>query len=472
MTTIVGKAETMAQALSEAEEVRLGIEEIGYEDELPEAEEANLRGQTEVVGGSLDGYFAELGRVALLNLDEWGELGGRAEDGKHVSQLEEEWAARYGIRPAATDLLLALTDHLSQAGLFFEALCHYLGLESGTSVAEKALHPLLRHAIDGHIDEYLCGAIAQRTGAGQAETKQALIELSLDSRLIPWEILGRAGRECSVAEFETVLHSEHFWDELKEHGSEIALHFAQVRQKTRQATDRMIQANLRLVVSMGKKHIGRGVPLADLVQEGNIGLMRAVERFDHRRGYKFSTCACWWIRQAILNGIAYQSRTVRLPVHTGNAVARLAQAKDSLAQEFGRQPTDEELASAMGVAPDKVKRLLRASSSEPISLETPVGEEGSKLSDFIEDPTTPDPAEQAAAVMLSEQLGTALELLSPRERRVVEMRFGLDNNGGETLEEVGASLGLTRERVRQLEKDALRKLRYSDHSRKLIDYLR
>ncbi len=472
MTTVLEEVKTTEQVFTEAEELHLGVEELGYEEESPEPEIAPLKGDTEFVGGSLDGYFTEFGQVSLLSPDEWQELGAQAEAGKHVSQLQEEWVAKYGIRPAGTDLLLMLTDRFCQARVFFEALCQHLELLPNEGVAARVLNPEVRRAIDGHVDEYLCGAIAQRTGAGQAETMQALIELSLDSWLIPWEILGRAGRECSLAEFEAVLHSEHFWDELKEHGSEIALHFAQVRQKARQATDRMIQANLRLVASMAKKYIGRGVLLADLVQEGNIGLMRAVKKFDYRRGYKFSTCACWWIRQAILNGTAYQSRTVRLPVHTGEAVARLAQAKHRLYQEFGREPTSDELASEMGTSPEKVERLLTASSCEPISLETPMGEEGGKLSDFIEDPTALDPAEEAAAVMLKEQLSTALQSLSPRERRVIEMKFGLGNNGGGTLEEVGAALGLTRERVRQMEKGALEKLRCSSHSRRLIDYLR
>ncbi len=430
------------------------------------------RSKAELVGGSLNGYFAEFGQVSLLNPDEWQELGAQAEAGKHMSQLEQDWVAKYGTSPAATDLLLMLTDRFCQARVLFEALCQHLELPPNEGVAARVLNPEARRAIDGHVDEYLCGAIAQRTGAGQAETKQAMIELSLDSRLIPWEILGRAGWECSVAEFEAVLQSPAFWDELKEHHREIAWHLQRIRERGRQATDQMIQANLRLVVKVTKKYVGRGVPLADLIQEGNIGLMEAVKRFDHRRGYKFSTYAAWWIRQAVFEAIADQSRTVRLPVHTGEAVARLAQARDRLSQEFRREATQEELAAEMGVSPKKVKRLLTTSSCESISLETPVGEEGGKLSDLIEDPTAPDPADEAAAVMLKEQLSTALELLEPRERRVIEARFGLDNNGGETLEEISVALGLTRERVRQIEKDALVKLRCSSHCRNLIDYLR
>jgi RNA polymerase primary sigma factor len=425
-----------------------------------------------LVGGSLNGYFAEFGQVSLLNPDEWAQLGAWAEDGRYVSQLEQEWAAKYGMRPAATDLLLALTDTFHQARLFLEALCQYLGLQPGMSVAEKALHPELRHAIDGCIDEQVCSVIAQATGASQDETRQALIELSVNTRLIPWEILGRAGQKCSVAKFEEVLHSPDFWDELKQRRLEVASHFERIRERARQATEHMIRANLRLVPSIAKKYIRCGVPLADLVQEGNIGLMQAVKRFDYRRGYKFSTYATHWIRQGALRAIACQSRTVRLAAHKGEAVARVGQAKGRLSQEFGREATEEELAAEMEVSPDKLEELLALSQSRPVSLDTPIGEDGDKLGDFIEDETTPSPEEEATVALLREQLSTALQALSPRERRIIELRFGLYDQPSRTLDEAGAELALTRERIRQIERDALAKLRCSSYSHKLIDYLR
>jgi len=233
----------------------------------------------------------------------------------------------------------------------------------------------------------------------------------------------------------------------------------------------MVQANLRMVISVAKGHGDRGVPLPDLIQEGNIGLMQAVQKFDHRRGYKFSTYAIPWIWQAVNRAVNEQSRIMRLPGHLIDTLKKLAQASNRLSQELGRQPTERELASEMGVSPEKVEWLLKVSSGGAISMETPVGEEGTQLGDFIGDREVPEPEEEANASLLKEQLSEALESLTPREQRVIELRFGLDNEYNRTLEEVGVELGLTKERIRQIEKEALAKLRHPSLSRKLIGYL-
>ena len=238
-----------------------------------------------------------------------------------------------------------------------------------------------------------------------------------------------------------------------------------------QARDHLIKANTRLVVSIAKKYMGQGVPFSDLIQEGNLGLMKAVEKFDYRRGYKFSTYATWWIRQAITRALADQGRTIRVPVHMSDRIRKLHQVSRQLEQVWGRKPTPEELAEEMDLEPSKVRWMLRVS-RHPVSLERPVGEEeDSELGNFIEDVDAPTPPDAAYHHMLQEKLEDVLATLTPREARILRLRFGLQNGRSYTLEEVGKKFGLTRERIRQIEGQALRKLRHPRRSRQLRDYL-
>ena len=428
-------------------------------------------GSVEMIDDPVRMYLREIGRVSLLKAAEERILARRFEAFRYMLQLETELTSVDGRPPRSWACFVELLRRLSEAKPLADAISRYSGIEGTRTLPELMSDPKVRGVLDGELPEELLNFVADVLNKEPAEAKEDIRGLSLDSRLLIDEVLEILDCEPTLDELKAKLRLDDFLEAMESYQFVFNKHLERVKDDGVKAQRHLAEANLRLVVSVAKKYIGRGMSLLDLIQEGNIGLIRAVEKFDYRKGYKFSTYATWWIRQAITRAIADQARTIRIPVHMVETINKLLRVTRRLVQEYGREPTSHEIGSGMEVPPEKVREILKIS-QEPVSLETPIGEEeDSHLGDFIEDRSALAPSEAASYQLLKEQVGDVLFTLSDREARVLQLRFGLEDGRSRTLEEVGRDFGVTRERIRQIEAKALRKLRHPSRSKKLKDFL-
>jgi RNA polymerase primary sigma factor len=442
-------------------------------EELEEVKPTPPLGEYEVIDDSARMYLQEIGRVPLLTVQEEKLLCQKIELGRYLEKVEDSYFKKYRKFPSPVDVVIHVISQLSKAHPIVEIIEEYLGIKHSSNVVETIQNAKFRAAIDAVIDPALIAAVAKGKDKGAAAAENAIVNLSINSQLLPPQLLELlAKNKTSWQKLKTLSANDKFSSELNAHSKEFKAYFERIKNEAKASEKHLTEANLRLVVSIAKKYIGHGMPLLELIQEGNIGLIRAVDKFQYRKGYKFSTYATWWIRQGITRSIADQSRAIRIPVHMVETINKLLRTTRQLVQELGREPSYEEIGNRMNIPPEKVESIMALFFREPMSLDMPIGEDAdSRLGDLVEDHGSLAPTEATSQQLLREQIDKVLDELTEREKKVLQLRFGLKDGHARTLEEVGKEFNVTRERIRQIEGKALRKLRHPTRSRKLKGYL-
>lgn len=427
--------------------------------------------ESRVLEDAVHAYLHDIGKVNLLSARDEKVLAKKIEAGKRIREIKDNLTRLNGLTPSPMEIVLQMLTDLGRAGHILKLFQEELELEECNSFKKLISEPAIQDNLLNLIDQNFTQSIAIKTNKSPGQVQQELINVSLNIRLLPEEVLAAVPDETTLDQIEKLTQDYAFINSIQLNEQKLKYHLNNIEIEAERAEKNLIEANLRLVVSVAKKHMGRGIPFLDLMQEGNLGLMRGVKKFDYHRGFKFSTYATWWIRQSITRSIADQARTIRIPVHMIEVIHKMLSVSRKLCQEYGREPTPHEIGAEMDLTADKVREVMKLAQFT-ISLETPIGEEkDSRLEDFIEDPKTIEPSDAALHQALKEEIRDVLCTLTPREGKVLQLRFGLSDGRARTLEEVGKEFNVTRERIRQIEAKALRKLRHPSRSRKLRDYL-
>jgi len=437
-------------------------------------------GQSDNVNLEIDGkqnsddllhlYLQDISHVPLLTAHDEKVLARKIELENHLLEIKRAVVIQKN-NDTSCQIFQEIIRELWQSRDIICELKKKVGLPENISFYQTITDEKFKQSIDGVIDPVWVQFIANKLNLTSEEVQSRVVCLSIDIALLPDELLKGVGCEVEFSAVPALLRNRELVKKLERHASKLGYHFERITKEGNEAKDQFIDANLRLVVSVAKKYQGKGMTLLDMIQEGNVGLIKAVEKFNLHKGFKFSGYAIWWIRQAISRSIADQARTIRVPMHMCELINKLRRVSHELGQKYGRDPTAVEIGKELGLSTKKVQELIRIS-QKPISLELPVGdEEDTILGDLIEDHGAVQPLDGVINHLLQEDINDLLLDLTPREQQVLRLRFGLEDGEKRTLEEVGSELSVTRECIRQIEAEALRKLRHPSRSRQLIGYL-